>query len=141
MTKISVSAYALIEEFWPGPLTLIFNASQKVSKTLLASGNTIGIRIPACAICLDLLKQNKEAMVSTSANMSGKQDLQTAEQVIKELGSKIDLIIDVGSTPASIPSTVIDTTVEPPKLIRTGSISEDKIKTILTKIKNDEETF
>jgi len=131
---ISPIAERLMQAFWPAPLTLIFNASLSLGAVLLAHGNTIGIRIPASQICLDLLRQSGTAIVSTSANLSGKPDARTAGQVIESFGAKLDLIIDGGATPRSAPSTVVDTTSLQPKLVRVGAISEDEIKTSFHKL-------
>lgn len=128
---IPVAAEKLIESFWPGPLTLVFEASEKLKQYAIKTSKTIAIRIPACPICLALLKSCDFPVVSTSANISGTAPAITAQEVENVFCDQLDLIIDGGPTPSDAPSTVVDVTKKNIKIIREGAISELEINTAL----------
>jgi L-threonylcarbamoyladenylate synthase len=115
-------ALMLIERFWPGPLTLIFSASSHLPSMLLGEADKIAIRVSSHPIAQALTKGLNSPITSTSANISGAQSPCTSEEVFSQLGNKIDLLMDGGRTPGEKPSTIIDVTVSPPRLIREGAI-------------------
>jgi L-threonylcarbamoyladenylate synthase len=124
-------ALRLAESFWPGPLTLIFNAGPKVIPELIGASGTVGVRIPGNAICLELLKATGIPITSTSANISGQQNPISAEEVLKYFGERLDLIIDGGKTPSRVPSTVLSLVDSRPVLIREGAIQKSDIEKII----------
>ena len=115
-------ALMLIERFWPGPLTLIFSASPHLPSILLGEADKIAIRVSSHPIAQALTKGLNSPITSTSANISGAQSPCTSEEVSSQLGDKIDLLMDGGRTPGEKPSTIIDVTISPPRLIREGAI-------------------
>lgn len=125
--EVSPTAERLIQAFWPGPLTLVFAAAPSLNPLLLAGGNTVGIRVPGSKICLELLKKCNEAIVSTSANISGTPEAKTATDVLDSFAEKLDLIIDGGPSQDSIPSTVVEVIGSRPIIRRVGVISEKEI--------------
>lgn len=114
--------HTIMQKFWPGPLTLIFKASSIVNKKVLGGGSTIAIRIPDNKICLTLLKLSSIPLTSTSANVAGEPASLSAEDVERNLHSKLELIIDGGPSRSSEPSTVLDLTTERPLIRRIGII-------------------
>ena len=128
---IPEAAEILAENFWPGPLTMVFEAASHIQELPIRKTNTIAIRIPDCKICLSLLKTCGFPIVSTSANKSGQPDSTDADKVIAAFGSDLDLIIDGGPTPSSAPSTIVDVTQEPVRILRQGAISALEINTVL----------
>lgn len=130
VAEIPDAAERLMENFWPGPLTIVFDASDELRHSAFRKAKTIAIRIPDSAICLSLIKTCGFPIVSTSANRSGKSPATTAEEVEKVFGRQLDLIIDGGATPARTPSTVIDVTRSPARIIREGAISKLEINTV-----------
>ena len=128
---IPEAAEILMDEFWPGPLTLVFEVSPRLGEFAFRRSKTIAIRIPDCAICLALLKNCGFPIVSTSANKSGQPEATTAEQVIETFGDSVDAILDGGETPSKSPSTVVDITRTPPRILREGAISALEINTVL----------
>jgi len=130
-TNISEAAERLMENFWPGPLTLVFKASPGLLTTGFHNTKTIAVRIPDCAICLALLKRCGFPIISTSANLSGQTAATTPQEVITLFNDQLDLIIDGGTTPGNIPSTVVDVTKSPAKILREGVISKLEINTVL----------
>src|SRR4030065_2874799 len=124
-------AKKLIDKFWPGPLTIIFYASQAVSQSLLGRGNKIGIRIPNNPLTLLFLKAADRPVTATSANLSGEPSPAEPKKVNENLGEKIDIILDAGRTTGIKESTVIDITEHPPVCIREGMITVKEIEGFL----------
>ncbi|MBN1541473.1 threonylcarbamoyl-AMP synthase [candidate division KSB1 bacterium] len=129
--EIPESAEILADNFWPGPLTIVFELSGKFTDLAVRKSNTVAIRIPDSTICLSLLKSCGFPIVSTSANRSGQPESLTAEQVIETFGNELDLIVDGGPTPSTLTSTVVDITREKPKILREGALSALEINTVL----------
>jgi L-threonylcarbamoyladenylate synthase len=131
VAEIPETAERLMDNFWPGPLTMVFKASPSLATTEFRRVKTIAVRIPDCAICLALLKACGYPIVSTSANLSGQPAATTAQEVISPFNDYLDLIVDGGKTPSDIPSTVVDLTKSPVKIVREGAISKLEINTVL----------
>ncbi|WNY27674.1 L-threonylcarbamoyladenylate synthase [Methanolapillus ohkumae] len=125
--KIPNAAVLLAKTFWPGPLTIILNKNSKIPDTVTRSKKTIGLRVPNHPVALALI-QKAGPLACPSANISGKTDPTSAQDVLADLDGKIDLLIDGGETKIQIPSTIIDMTENPPKILRTGGLSIDEIK-------------
>lgn len=128
---VSEDALMLIERFWPGPLTLIFSASSHLPFILLGEANKIAIRVSSHPIAQALTKGLNSPITSTSANISGAQSPFTSEEVFFQLGETIDLLIDGGRTSGEKPSTIIDVTFSPPRLVREGVVPFSEILTCL----------
>ena len=125
---IPSQAWSLMNRFWPGPLTLVFTASAKVSSLLTAGTGRIGIRIPGDPLIRQLLDMTAAPITATSANPAGERSPTTAQQVLQTLGAKLALILDAGPTPGGLPSTVVDVTTLPITIIRKGQIPEALLK-------------
>ncbi len=124
-------AEKLIDNFWPGPLTIVFEISKSLKEFPFGKSKTIAIRIPDSPICLSLLKVSGFPIVSTSANISGQPAASKASEVFDYFGNQLDLIIDGGETPSHEPSTVIDITKTPARLIREVAITPLEISTVI----------
>ncbi|MBI5098371.1 MAG: threonylcarbamoyl-AMP synthase [Nitrospirae bacterium] len=120
--NIPLQAGALMKRFWPGPLTLIFDAKETVPSLLTGGKGKVAVRIPGDSVALHLARALQLPITSTSANPSGAPPAEDTEAILKYFGDKIDLIIDAGKAPGGKPSTIIDVTVTPPKVLREGSI-------------------
>lgn len=125
-TNIPAVVYQLAEHFWPGPLTCII-PSQPTLPLSVTTTSTVGVRIPDHAVARTLLRA-AGPMAVTSANISGQASPTTAEEVFSQLGGRIPLIIDAGTTPGGIPSTLIECTSDELKILREGPISLEEIK-------------
>jgi L-threonylcarbamoyladenylate synthase len=123
VSLITPSAQDLMKRFWPGALTLVFPAREGVLPELTAESGTIGLRVPGNELTRRLLEFLGTALTGTSANPSGGPSLRTAQEVADELGERIDLVLDAGMTPGGKPSTVVDASVVPPKVIRDGAVT------------------
>jgi len=124
-TDINPTAKLLAKSFWPGALTIILVSHPKLPKNI-SPLPTVGIRMPNHPIALILLSQYGP-LATTSANISGGANPNTAQDVFSQLGNRIPLIIDDGKTPGGLPSTVVDCTKEEPKILREGPISQQQI--------------
>ncbi len=120
----------LMEEFWPGLLTLVLAASPELSPILTGGQNTIGVRQPDDPRVCELLKHTGP-LTGTSANRTGQPPARSAEEVMQQLGSDIDLILDGGSTPGGKPSTVLQVAPEP-RIIREGAISWERLQKVFS---------
>lgn len=113
----------LAATFWPGPLTIIGPAHTSLPEELTAGAGTIGLRLPADEDVQTLVRACGGGLTATSANLSGAQPARTAAEVADYFSDGLDLIIDAGEVVDELPSTVVDATTEPPKLLREGVIS------------------
>ncbi|MDD5006239.1 MAG: L-threonylcarbamoyladenylate synthase [Candidatus Omnitrophica bacterium] len=118
------AAYRLADRFWPGPLTIILKSKDKP---------TVGLRMPDCRVALDILKQLDFPLVCPSANLSGKREPLSAEDVLEDLKGKIELVLDGGKVRLGIPSTVVDASSLPFKILRKGFIDDKLIKELAAK--------
>ena len=125
-------AKKLIEQFWPGGLTIVFRVSQKLSPLLTASTGKIGIRLSSHPVATALAESLGTPVTGTSANISGQPACSTAYEVFETLGNKVDLILDGGKTKGGLGSTILDVTVDPPKIFREGMISSELIEKVIS---------
>lgn len=116
------------QQFWPGPLTLIFNAKSSVPKMITGGQDTIGIRMPSHPIARELLKQFGKPIAAPSANRFGKISPTKASHVKEELGESVKLILDGGDCPCGIESTIIDITKDIPVILRPGPLDIETLK-------------
>lgn len=120
--EIPPIARKLSARFWPGPLTLILKARSELPSTLTAGTGRIGIRVPGLPLARVLIQGTGRPLTGTSANLSGGKDPCEAQDVLRDLEGRIELILDGGPVPLGIPSTILDLVAEPPSLIREGAI-------------------
>jgi len=133
---ISPTAHSLMDAFWPGPLTLVFSAAEAVPSALRPEGNTIGIRVPSSPLCLKLLKLCGCPIISTSANLSGAVTHRTVGEIRKTLHAGVDLYLDAGPLPESSPSTIVDVTVTPPRVLRAGAVDINRLRSVVPDIRS-----
>ena len=120
---------SLANKFWPGPLTMIIERiDDNDAIDFLCCGNKgISIRLPDNKIVLDIIKKSGTFIASTSANLSGKENPLSAEEVYKQLGNTVDMIIDGGTADSNLTSTLVNMTASPPKILREGLIPSTEI--------------
>lgn len=136
--EIPAGARVLADRFWPGGLTLVVGARPQVPSILRAEGNSVAVRVPNHSVPRELAKALGRPLAATSANISGGRDPSTAREVQAQLAGRIALILDGGAVGAGLPSTVIDFSVNPPRLRRAGALSIELIQAALgTKIDVD----
>ena len=125
--EIPEFALHLMETFWPGALTIIFKASSDVSPLLTAGTGKIGIRLSSHPVATALANKLGHPITATSANLSGKHECTSADEVIQGIGDQIDAVMDGGRTPGGSGSTIIDVTTDPPAILREGIIPKYKL--------------
>jgi L-threonylcarbamoyladenylate synthase len=128
---IPEGAVKLMSAFWPGPLTLLFPAAERLSLRLTAGTGKIGIRISSHPIAQALAQVLGRPLTATSANRSGKGECVQAAEVIRQIGDHLDLVIDGGMTSGGHGSTIVDTTIDPPEILREGAIAISAIQRML----------
>ena len=131
--EIPAAARLLMEEFWPGALTLVFRASPRLPSRLAAGTGKIGIRVSSHPLAALLAKSLTHPLTATSANPSGLPSCTRAEEVIRSLGDRIDAVLDGGETAGGAGSTILDVTVDPPVLLRAGVIPPALLQNTLKK--------
>lgn len=124
-------AAALAGAFWPGPLTLVVPRRPEVPANVTAGLDTVGVRVPAHPVARALLIAAQIPVAAPSANRSTEVSPTTGAHVAKSLGDAVDLILDAGPTTVGIESTVVDVTVNPPTVLRPGSISVADLSAIV----------
>ncbi|MCM8783218.1 MAG: L-threonylcarbamoyladenylate synthase [Candidatus Omnitrophica bacterium] len=129
--KIDKTVCKIIEQFWPGPLTVILKKAKDIPKIATANLETIAIRMPAHSVALSLIKEAKTPLVAPSANLFGKLSPTTAEDVLEDLRGKIDLVLDAGKTVVGIESTILDLTRRPFSVLRFGGVSLEELKRVI----------
>lgn len=135
--SISEEAEILMNEFWPGPLTMIFNRSTLVPDAITAGLETVAIRMPNHPVALELISASGVPIAAPSANTSGKPSPTLAEHVIDDLNGKIDMILDSGATGVGLESTVLDLTGDTPLILRPGGITLEAIKVFVPSVEMD----
>jgi len=133
--EIPPKGQKIIEYFWPGPLTLVFRARPEIQGPFLGPGQTLGIRYPNHPFCLALMRRADVPLISTSANYAGGKDPTILDEIPEEIRQAVDVLIDGGEAPSSKPSTVVDITTDPPRLLRVGDISPEKIERVVGDIR------
>ena len=112
----------LVRKFWPGPLTIVGVAVADLPEEITAWTGTVGVRVPADSDVRELVRVCGGALTATSANPSGREPARTATEVIEYFGERVDLVIDGGEVTVTEPSTVLDVTASPPRVVREGAI-------------------
>lgn len=116
-------ADTLAEHFWPGPLTLIVKKSPAIPDIVTAGLDSVGIRMPAHPIALELIRESGVPLAAPSANRFTQISPTTADHVRTGLGDLVDLVIDGGPTAVGIESTVLSLVRQPPAVLRLGMVS------------------
>ena len=134
---LSASAKDLMDEFWPGALTLVLRANRNLIWDLGETKGTVAVRMPLHEITLELLKETGPLAVS-SANRSGAPPATTAADAEAQLGEAVAVYLDGGPCSGDVPSTIVDLTGAVPKLLRRGVISIARLREVVTLAVNDE---
>ena len=119
----------LMEEFWPGPLTLVCTATPSLSWDLGDTKGTVAVRMPMDPVALELLKETGPMAVS-SANKSGQSAATTAEEAIEQLGDDVAVYLDGGEAESPVASTIVDLTYAVPRVLRSGAISIEQLRSV-----------
>jgi L-threonylcarbamoyladenylate synthase len=115
-------------KFWPGPLTIVGTAVAALPEEITSGTGTVGVRLPADQSVRELVRDCGGALTATSANPSGSEPARSAEDVAGYFPVGLDLIVDGGEVTATEPSTVLDVSSSPPRVVREGAISRNVIE-------------
>src|SRR5450755_4953464 len=127
----------LIDQFWPGGLTLVCRPSPTPAWDLGDTRGTVAVRMPLHAVALDLLKRTGPMAVS-SANRTGQPAATTADQAVEQLGDLVSVYLDGGPCPGGVASTIIDLTGSVPRLLRSGAIPMDRLREVAALVTGEE---
>lgn len=136
--EIPKSALILAEEFWPGPLTMVFKKSERIPYRTTGGLESVAIRMPSNKIARELIKAAGVPIAAPSANSSGRPSPTKAAHVIYDLDGKIDMVIDGGEVDIGIESTIVDVTGEVPVILRPGFITEKMLSEAIGRVEIDE---
>ncbi|MGL4742620.1 MAG: L-threonylcarbamoyladenylate synthase [Sarcina sp.] len=123
-------AYKLMDEFWPGPLTMILKKKEIIPNRTSAQLDSIGIRMPSSKIALELIKKAGVPIAAPSANISGRPSPTDMQRCIEDLDGKIDCILGGEQSDVGVESTIVDLTVQPPCILRPGGITLEQLQKI-----------
>ncbi|MEW6673413.1 MAG: L-threonylcarbamoyladenylate synthase [Thermodesulfobacteriota bacterium] len=121
--NVPPAAETIMDRFWPGGVTLIFEAKAQLPPNLTAGSGKIGVRQPAHPVAAALVETALNPITGTSANISGEAGCSDISQLAETVRDSVDLILDAGPLVPGIGSSVIDVTVEPFQILREGSVS------------------
>jgi L-threonylcarbamoyladenylate synthase len=122
-TRLPANFYAVVQKFWPGPLTVIVPSATSIPDKLTAGTGTVGIRWPVASFATALIQRFGKPITATSANRTGLPGTVTAQEVQSQLDASVDALIDGGLLSARSGSTLLDLTVDPPVMLREGPIT------------------
>ncbi|MCX6648769.1 MAG: L-threonylcarbamoyladenylate synthase [Candidatus Bathyarchaeota archaeon] len=131
VVEMSPEAEKLAAKFWPGPLTLVLPSKVKYSMWVQRGAKTLGVRVSPYPVAQKLAKAAGGVIVSTSANISGEEPAESAEEAKRIFGNKVDIILDGGASPGGESSTVVDLSGEEIWLLRKGPVTGEQIMAAL----------
>lgn len=136
--NVTEEAKKVADAFWPGPLTMILEKTDKVPYETTGGLDTVAIRMPSNPVARRLIEYGGGYIAAPSANVSGRPSPTSAKYVIEDMLGKIDVIIDGGEGEIGLESTIIDLTVSPPQILRPGYITNEMLSEALgEKVDND----
>ena len=137
VTEVSEEAKALAAAFWPGPLTMIFEKTDKVPNETTGGLSTVAVRMPKDTIALEFIRQSGGYVAAPSANISGKPSPTQAKYVLEDMDGRIDAVIDGGEAVIGLESTIVDLTGEHPMILRPGYITKEMLEEVLGRVDED----
>ncbi len=136
--EIPDTAYALAERFWPGPLTMIFKRREIVPNVTTGGLDTVGMRCPDHAVTLAIIEAAGVPIAAPSGNASGRPSPTCARHMIEDMDGRIAGIVDGGACGVGVESTIIDLTVNPPRLLRPGGLPLEELEAVLGEVAVDQ---
>jgi L-threonylcarbamoyladenylate synthase len=129
--EVSPEAKVLIENFWPGPLTIVFPKRSEVPLRVTGGLDTVAVRCPSDRVARDLISKSGKFIAAPSANLSGSPSPTTAKHVIDDLDGRIDYILCGDNSEIGLESTVVDMTSDIPVILRPGAVTLDMISKLI----------
>ncbi|NHA68656.1 L-threonylcarbamoyladenylate synthase [Phycicoccus flavus] len=135
-TSVPKYARALMQEFWPGPLTIVLQAQPSLMWDLGDTGGTVALRMPDDEVALALLHEVGPMAVS-SANRHGYPSSRTAVDAASQLGASVEVYLDGGPSVGGLASTIVDCTREEPVVLRLGALSEEQVMAVVERVRGE----
>jgi L-threonylcarbamoyladenylate synthase len=133
--NVPPAAAVLADACWPGPLTVLVEKAARVIDEVTGGRDTVGVRVPAHPLTLDLLARSGRGVAAPSANRFGRVSPTSADHVVADLGPLLDpardAVLDGGPCPVGVESTIVDCTVDPPQVLRPGGIPTEDVSRLL----------
>lgn len=124
--------YLLAEKFWPGPLTIIVRAAPRLPLKVTANSGNIAVRMPDSPVALAVVRALKYPITATSANLAGEAECTTAAAVVEQMGDRVQLLVDGGTTPRTVATTIVNLSGDGQwSLLREGAIASTAIEDLL----------
>ena len=136
--NVPAAAYRLAERFWPGPLTMILPRREIVPLRTTGGLETVGVRCPNHPVTLAIIEAAGVPIAAPSGNTSGRPSPTTAQHMMDDMAGKINGIVDGGPCAVGVESTIIDLTVQPPRLLRPGGLPLEALERVLGEIAVDD---
>ncbi len=133
--NIKPKFFRLVEEFWPGPLTIVVEKNSDVPDIVTSKLNTVGVRMPNNLVVQSIIDMTNTPLATTSANIADEESALTAEKVLEYFEGKIPCVIDGGRTDIGEPSTIVDIAADPPRIIRQGAVSSTELRKIISNLR------
>lgn len=127
-------AAKLIEKYFPGPLTIVLPRSAVLPELVTAGRPSVGVRMPDHPVALALIRETGGPIIATSANISEKPAPKTADEAVGYLGRSVRVVLDAGPARIGSPSTVVDVTVTPPRIIRVGAVPVKELQDLIGEV-------
>ena len=131
---INEKAKIIMENFWPGPITIILNKNDVVPYTTSGGLETVAIRMPSHLIAREIIKQAGVPIAAPSANISGRPSPTKEEHVYEEMNGRVSGIVLGGDSNFGLESTVLDVTTETPMILRPGSITKEDLEKVIGEV-------
>lgn len=135
--EVGEKAKKAMENFWPGPLTIILKKKEIVPNVTSGGLSTVAIRMPSNKIANALIRESKTQIAAPSANISGRPSPTKAEHVVKEMSGRVSGIIMGGDCDFGLESTVVDFSDDKPMILRPGSITKEMLEEVLGEVSID----
>lgn len=135
--SVPEKAKPVIDAFWPGPLTMIFEKAEKVPYETTGGLNTVAVRFPIHPTALSFIEASGGFVAAPSANLSGRPSPTLAKYVCEDLDGRVDMIIDGGNIPIGLESTIVDMTSEVPMILRPGYVTKEMLEEVIGEVQTD----
>jgi len=131
VVEFNAPAEKLAERFWPGPLMLVLPSRVKYPMWVTHGAKTLGVRVSPHPVASKLTKFCGGVIVSTSANKSGQEPTRTAQEALNQFTKMVDMVLDDGPSPLSLPSTVVELSTDEVWILRQGPVTAEQIREVL----------
>lgn len=132
--EVPQKAKIIADQYWPGPITMIFDKTELVPYETTGGLETVAVRMPSEMIALELIVAGGGYVSAPSANTSGRPSPTTAEHVAEDMNGKIEMILDGGAVDIGVESTIVDMTVTPPMILRPGAITKEMLEELIGEV-------